>query len=538
MGLVRHHDRLVAMHGKLVRFPNVVQLVMNVFNELGYWYNRAIDKVAGNQRNPIMGSYLLAATDNIIAITGFLATDTVHDYVSDIELTNISKANGAITLTYLEKYSAFKIKRSGVVIGEYMLTERQGSRLINRFRGDNFLANGTLTGTLTTIWGKANKYYSSSNIDGYSIAGTGWFADAGLTQSLTTGTFIPADLVNTTKCLAWTSGGQQDLQFLGRSKNNMAVIPYSFYCNADRHWNGNTYGATVTTHKLTVYCVVIKSATAGVLYGSTGNVGSTTVRSLILPVTGTLDSVTVGYYSNKTAYVSLFGWYGDPLKIEGGYNNGLVYTRVTNLKTGEIRYTEVQYTVGQQVIASSQTRVASSNTTLTQRFTGYISRATEEADGVIIDDFVNCQHTTNMYDLVAKTTHALQGVSTDIYQNVDLFNLSYVQTGYEIWTNGSDYRIYPLASDGTRFITPAGYTIVETVAAGNMPAVADLRLSTFKYSLPNSYECYSRVPEAYNTDSENTAKVLSYSELLALNANSYVTLTESNNKISNFKILK
>lgn len=95
----------------------------------------------------------------------------------------------------------------------------------------------------------------------------------------------------------------------------------------------------------------------------------------------------------------------------------------------------------------------------------------------------------------------------------------YNSVGYELWYNGINYQIYPLADDGTRIITPAGYSLVETVTAGNMPSVADSRFSTFKHALVNSYEIRQSVPEAYNVDAQATPKLLTYSELSALSAN-------------------
>jgi len=61
----------------------------------------------------------------------------------------------------------------------------------------------------------------------------------------------------------------------------------------------------------------------------------------------------------------------------------------------------------------------------------------------------------------------------------------------------ADYQIYPLADDGTRIITPAGYSLVETVTAGNMPSVADSRFTTFKYALANSYAVRQSMPVIY-----------------------------------------
>lgn len=529
MAILRYGNKWLAWGGNLLKMPaSLFTYIQSAFSN-GFMRNMALSTIGGHN-NALMGSYLLATTNNSITITGFLDTDTIWDLTTDAEMLNITKSNGLITLQNTKKYGAFEIRRNNIIIGKYCLTERLGTRLINQFMGTGFLPNGTLNGTITDCWQRSNAYYSETNKTGYSIAGAGWFADAGGTQSLTQYSFIPADLSNPTKCLAWVGGVQQDLQFIGYARNNVSLVPICAYMNTGAPTNLPNNPSTIVMTKHHMRAFILHNGEDYALGGNTivgsGGFGSGDSRNCgVIYYDG---DIYLSYGSTKTLKATSYkNYYGSPIEINAGFTNSYIYISVKNTLTGETRTNSRNDFVG------SFTRPVTAQIRSQDM---YFAESFEYANDVLVRHNVVNQHGTQIYDLTRKTTTAIAGTVTNALQNINCGVFPHISQGYELWTNGTDYRIYPLADDGTRIITPAGYTLVETIAAGAMPSVADSRLSTVKYSLANSNDLYKSVPEAFNTDATVTPKVLSYSELSALPNNIKVTKNEANGKITNLTI--
>ena len=532
MAILRYGNKWLAWGGNLLKMPaSLFTYIQSAFSN-GFMRNMVLSTIGGHD-NALMGSYLLATTNNSITITGFLATDTIWDLTSNAEMQNINKANGLITLQNTYKYGAFEVRRGGVTIGKYCLTERLGTRLINQYRGAGFLPNGSLNGTITNCWQRSNAYYCETNKTGYSIADAGWFADSGGTQALNQYSFIPADLANPAKCLAWVGGVQQDLQYQGYARNNVSLIPISFKGNGSACWYVEAFGGTVLSHKIVCYFTT-DGNNVSPLYDA-GTQGGGTLRSLIY--NGALARVTISY-STGSVYTTLpiILLTNAPLRAEGSYNNGTITIKVTDLRTGIDYKKSTVVGSGSITIASRRTAIGIVESSGSYCFRCTITEIQEYADNVLINRYIPNQHGTTFINTVNKTSYTASNTVTNLQQNINSGIFPHISQGYELWTNGTDYRIYPLADDGTRIITPAGYTLVETIAAGAMPSVADSRLSTVKYSLANSNDLYKSVPEAFNTDATVTPKVLSYNELSALTSNIKVTKTEANGKITNLTI--
>lgn len=520
--LYKFKNRLLDLGGGLYKFPvDMIRTICNAFDQ-GWDRNRAID-IIGTHNNALMGGYLLAASNTTITITGILTTDLILPLTVG-GLVGTVAVNNTISFTTGSNYGAFEVYRAGALIGRYCLTERTGLRLINQYTGIGALPNGLLGGTTTTVWQRSNAFYCETNQRGYSISGTGWVTNAG--EAIAVGAIVPADLVNTTKCLAWVGGVQQDLQYVGRAKNSVSVVPYTFYCNADRYWNIiNNYSGTFSSHRIE-FCGTLEATTVGLIYCTSLDSTQTSSRSLYQASAN--NTVTLYYYQINIG-ISISPLLGRPITIVGGFDNGYLYITATDLLTGYQIHNST--TVAQTTIAITAFWSRAGN-----NIKGHYSYIKEYADGVLKAHIVPDQHSTSMICLSQKLSKTITGVTTNIYANVDLINNNYNAAGYELWINGADYRIYPLASNGTRIITPAGYTLVETVTAGNMPSVADSRFTTFKYALANSCVLRNSVPEAYNSDAQATPKLLTYAELRALDDNVKVVQTEINGKITNMTI--
>ena len=523
VSIFRLSNKLFSANGLLAIFP-LVNYIVNAFSN-GWDRNRAIDVTGGVNNNALMGGYLLAASNTTLSITGILTTDTIIALTPN-GLVGTVAVTGTMTFVAGQSYGAFEVYRGGALIGRYCLTERQGLILINQYTGAGALPNAGIGGTTTTVWQRSNAFYSETNERGYSISGTGWVTGTG--AAIAVGTIIPADLVNATKCLAWVGGVQQDLQNVGRAKNSISVVPYATYCNGDRYWILGTLTNNNTTN--IEYEVYIRTAI---------------VPSNPTSIVAQLYSNTHGIYISSKKIALNFGVHYTILrsdyilsdytsyKIVAGVTQSQAYVTVIDQFTGAASTNTMSTPHGN--IESGNFYIASFND-LTGKFTGYIGNIKITVNGLTKAYVVNNQHGTSFFNTITKLTHNINGVTENLLQNIDLVYNQFNQTGYEIWTNGTDYRIYPLASDGTRFITPAGYTIVETVTAGNMPSVADSRFTTFKYALANSYTVRNSVPEAYNEDAQATPKLLTYAELRALTSNVKVTQTEVNGKITNITI--
>lgn len=531
MGILRIGNKLLAWGSNILKMPDsLFTYIQSAFSN-GFIRNMALSTIGGHD-NALMGSYLLATTNNSITIAGFLATDVVWDLTTGTEMLNITKTNGLITLQNTYKYGAFEVRRVGATIGRYCLTERLGTILINQFRGAGFLPHGTLNGTITNCWQRSNTYYAETNKTGYSVAGAGWYADATGTQALTQYSFIPADLANPTKCLAWVGGVQQDLQFIGYARNNISLIPYSFYCNVDRRWQVAPYSGTSLTHAMKFYGVVPASTVARQLFGTIDITTFDGARTLFLR-----GNILYLYYKEISLYDTLYHL-GVPVIITGGWDGYKFYLKQEYPLTGivYIKNSTAESTPTQLTITSRATAIGSSGASSKNLFNGYIACVQELVNDVLIHNYIPNQHSPSFIDTTTKSVYTPNGAITNLYQNINCVVFPHIQQGYELWTSGTDYQMYPLADDDTRIITPAGYNLVETVAAGNVPSVADSRLSTVKYSLANSNDLYKVVPEAFNTDATVTPKVLSYNELSALTSNIKVTKTEANGKITNLTI--
>ena len=527
----RYGNRLFSLAGQLLIFPALKDFICNAFS-YGWDRNRAIDS-KGNHNNALMGGYLLAASNTVISIAGILTTDTIKALTKDGFVGSVT-VNGTISFSTGLKYGAFEVYRGTVLIGRYCLTERQGLQIINQITGG--LPNGLLGGTTTTVRQRSNAFYSETNERGYSISGTGWVTSAG--AALTVGTIVPADPANPTKCMAWISGVQQDLQFIGKARNSVSVVNTVHYFNNDRYYTCGTFGGTVNSYELTIYCSISPSSNNVSCLYATSTDGLSSDRSIYYT---TSQSRIFGCFRGTFIYVTYtVSDYGTPMSIKLKYNgaDGVISLDVINMQTGII-YTKISTGHPSSYTLSSATAfISSRNATDKLLFSvaGYIARITEKANDIYISDYVPDQYTPIMLNRADKEQLALNGISTNILQNVDLVHNIFNQTGYELWYSGTDYRIYPLSSTGTRIITPAGYTLVETVTAGNMPSVADSRMSTFKYALANSYAVRQSVPEAFDATDSCSPKLLTYSELSALSGNIKVTKTEENGKITNLTI--
>lgn len=516
------NKNLLALRGKLFKFPMVlVNYIADIFSH-GWDRNRALDSI-GTHNNALMGGYLLAASNTVIAITGILTTDTIVPLTSGGNVGTVT-VNGTISFTTGNKYGAFEVYRGTTRIGRYCLTERQGLQIINQITGG--LTNGLLGGTTTTIWQRSNAFYSETNERGYSVAGTGWVTNAG--AAIAVGALVPADMVNPTKCLAWVGGVQQDLQNVGRAKNSISVVPYATYCNGDRYWiAGNFATQNTTSLEYTVYITPQNTTGTGFIVGQLYSDSHSIIYAGVSRVVGiTIGVAGKGYFSDALTL-------GTSYKIVAGFINNNVYMIVIDLKTG-YTYTK-NWNDTHTDVSSAPFYIASANNG-TFKYIGYLTGLRLTINGVLKLHAVQDQHSTNLINTATGVIMTANGITANLLQNIDLGYNQFNQTGYELWTNGSDYRIYPLASDGTRIITPAGYTIVETVTAGNMPSDADSRFTTFKYALANSYAVRNSVPEAYNADEQATPKMLTYAELSALSSNIKVTKTEVNGKITNITI--
>jgi len=524
-----NYNKLISYSGKLLIVSKLIlKPIMDAFG-YGFSRNMVIDSI-GNHDNALMGSYLLATTNNSITITGLLTTDILVPITKD-GIVGIINTNNTISLINTLKYGAFEVYRNNILIGRYCLTERLGTQLINQYRGVGYLPNGLLNGTITSVWQKSNAYYSETNKTGYSIAGNGWFADSAGTQALTQYSIIPAYLDNPTKCLAWVGGVQQDLQFSGKARNSITVIPLSFECYSDRYWIAGVFTEpNLTSIRYDVY------------------IRTTTLNGLTNSLFIQYNSTTHGLYINTAKKVGLnSGTSGVSLVSSLVLDNNTPYNiiatstlagrtlTVTNMLTG-VSVTDT-LAAAHGNISSGAFNVASSNIP-DNRYTGVIGSIKLTINGIVRAILVPNQHGTSLIDTARKTTLSITGQSNYMHQASNCGIFPHIAQGYELWTNGTNYQMYPLADDGTSFITPAGYTLVETVAPNNMPSVADIRLSTVKYSLANSNDLYKAVPEAFNTDATVTPKVLSYSELSALTSNPNVSKSESNGKITNLKIIE
>ena len=521
------NKNLLALKGKLFKFPTVlINYIADIFSH-GLDRNRAIDSV-GNHNNALMGGYLLAASNTVIAITGILTTDTIIPLTSGGNVGTVT-VNGTMSFTAGSKYGAFEIYRAGTLLGRYCLTERQGLHIINQVTGG--LPNGLLGGTTTTVWQRSNAFYCETNHTGYSISDTGWVTSAG--ASLTVGTIIPADPANPTKCMAWVSSVQQELQYVGKAKNSVSVVPISHYISSGNQVNSVlSAGYTITSHYIHAIFIPINIPTTG-NGGSLGGCGVVPLpdnRSRGLKLLG--NWVSYIKQNEELCKVNITSLIGEALEVTATYN-GATTTAILSVKNIKTGYTIVSTNTSSptSIIASAVQSICGGGGA-----SFYISKCTEIINGINIMDIVCSQHAAVFYDVFKSTTLSVAGVTTNLLQNIDLVYNTFNQTGYEIWTNGTDYRIYPLASNGTRIITPAGYTLVATVTAGNMPSVADSRMSTFKYALANSYAVRQSVPEAFDTTDQCAPKLLTYSELSALSANPKVIKTEADGKITNIKI--
>lgn len=540
MNVLRFGNSWLAWNNNLISMPDsLYAYIVNAFSN-GWDRNRAIDTTGGANNNALMGGYLLAASNTTISIPGIRVTnqDTIVALTPN-GLVGTVAVTGTMTFVTGQSYGAFEVYRAGARIGRFCITERTGLGLINQHTGADALPNGLIGGTTTTVWQRSNTFYCETNHSGYSVAGTGWVTNAG--EAIAVGSIVPADLVNPTKCLAWVGGVQQDLQFVGRAKNSVSVVPISHYFNGDRYYVIPAYGATVTQHKILVYAQVSSTGnTGGVLYGVDSS-SSNTRRVVYIDAPN--KRIQYGYYvsgvalGNTNIIITDASLFDIPIMIEGGFDGNNIYLNITDLRTGRNVYGTASYTASSLIIGSFNSRVGTSPVSSPGRYyTGYIGYLREEFNNTVINELVFSQHANSLYNIKPKTTVNVLGVSTNILQNIDLVYNVYNTTGYELWTNGTDYQIYPLASDGTRFITPAGYTIVETVTAGNVPSVADSRFTTFRYTLANSCVLRNSVPEAYNADAQATPKMLTYAELSALTSNIKVTKTEVNGKITNITI--
>lgn len=515
----RYGNRLFSLAGQLLIFPALKYFIAGIFG-YGWDRNRAIDS-KGTHNNALMGGYLLAASNTVINITGILTTDTIIPLTSGGNVGTVT-VNGTMSFTTGNNYGAFEVYRGTTRIGRYCLTERQGLQIINQVTGG--LQNGLLGGTTTTVWQRSNAFYCETNHSGYSISGTGWVTSAG--SALTVGTIIPADLVNPTKCLAWVGGVQQGLQYVGKARNNVSFIPISFNCNADRYWlNPVTAVSSMTSHRIEMCCIIAASVTqTKYLCGE-----SMRFASMLL-----LNSTIVAKYNNtyQTATTGNDMPLNTPIIAYSEYDGALGYIKAgwTNLFTGA--------SASNTADAPSSLNMAAHTNQVFNGITGNFAYISESVNGVIVSKLINSQHDTYIIDVTRKATRTINGVSTALLQNVNCGVFPLIAQGYELWTNGTDYRIYPIADDGTRFITPAGYTLVETVAPNTMPSVADSRLTTVKYSLANSNDLYKAVPEAFDATDPCAPKLLTYSELSALSANPKVIKTEVNGKITNLKIIQ
>lgn len=518
------NKQFINLKGKLLALPKLIKAF--IMDALGYGWdrNRAIDTI-GTHNNALMGGYLLAASNTTITISGLLKTDTLISLTTN-GLVGTIATNNIISFTTGNNYGAFEVYRGTTRIGRYCLTERQGLQIINQTTGG--LPNGLLGGTTTTVWQRSNAFYCETNHSGYSISGTGWVTSAG--SALTVGTIIPADPLNLTKCMAWVSGVQQDLQYVGKAKNSVSVVPLSTWCNADRYWVvGNLATSNTTSIEYTVY--ITPQNTTGValivgqLYSNTHAiyyVGEDRHIGMNVGVSGAV------YRSNNM-------FFGTTYKIVAGFINSNIYITVTDVKTG---YTQTKnWTASHTDVTSAPFYVGSANDG-TLKYMGYFAGLELRINGILKLSAIQDQHSTSLINTANGSILVANGVTTNQLQNVDLVYDAFNQTGYELWYNGTDYLIYPLSSTGTRIITPAGYTLDETVTAGNMPSVADSRMSTFKYALANSYALRQSVPEAFDATDLCAPKLLTYSELSALSANPKVIKTEVNGKITNLKIIQ
>jgi len=86
--------------------------------------------------------------------------------------------------------------------------------------------HGTYTGTLADIHQPDTGVdYSAANSLGHTVAdGSTMYAEVGLSTLLTAGTIIPRDESNPTKCCAYDSGGQVDLQYTGSAPRYGQII--------------------------------------------------------------------------------------------------------------------------------------------------------------------------------------------------------------------------------------------------------------------------------------------------------------------------
>lgn len=511
------NKNLLALKGKLFKFPTaLINYIADIFSH-GWDRNRTIDTL-GTNNNALMGGYLLAVSNTTITISGLLITDTLLALTTN-GLVGTIATNNIIRFTAGNKYGAFEVYRGTSRIGRYCLTERQGLQIINQVTGG--LSNGLLGGTTTTVWQRSNAFYSETNERGYSISGTGWVTSAG--ETLTIGTIIPADPLNPTKCMAWVSSVQQDLQYVGKAKNSVSVVPITFVGTSNSKWGEGSYALNCTKHE--IECVLkVGTQTFANIYGYDFNVG-TGSKSLM-----TRDN-TRWQLVYPTTFLDNFHIEANGIfKVRAGFDSGTMYVEATNLITGRSETVTKQYGSSTLIVPNTWADIFKN---CTDWGFGYIK---ESIDGIVVRHYVADQHTTKMFNLVSGAQLSLTGVSTNMQRNVDLLYMTYVLSGYELWTNGTTYLIYPLKYNGTRIITPAGYALVETVTAGNMPSVADSRMSTFKYALANSYAVRQSVPDAFDTTDPCAPKLLTYTELSALSANPKVTKTEVNGKITNLTI--
>lgn len=534
------NKQFINLKGKLLVLPKLIKAF--IMDALGYGWdrNRAIDTL-GTNNNALMGGYLLAASNTVIDITGILTTDTIKALTKD-GLVGSVVVTDRISFTTGNKYGAFEVYRAGTLIGRYCLTERQGLQIINQVTGG--LPNGLLGGTTTTVWQRSNAFYSETNERGYSISGTGWVTSAG--AALTVGTIIPADPLNPTKCMAWVSGVQQDLQYVGKAKNSVSVVPLTSYYNEDRYYMFQTPAYSATNLEVTaiIYAPTISNSPSGeyTIFGryanTSGITAGYTLQFLIFPKT--YFARVIGSNSSEEICIEIPKFSTNPLEFNLKFiSNTYKEFSVTDLITREKRTSRLSTPKLPRIdmLATSYTIGALTNfDSFSRFFKGYIQNVSIKVNGQYIIQTSPDRYSINLLNLADKTQLTLVGISTYLLQNVDLVYNAFNQTGYELWYNGADYRIYPLASDGTRIITPAGYTLVETVTAGNMPSIADSRFTTFKYALANSYAVRQSVPEAYDATDPCAPKLLTYAELSALSANPKVIKTEADGKITNIKI--
>lgn len=515
------NKQFINLKGKLLALPKLTKAF--IMDALGYGWdrNRALDSI-GTHNNALMGGYLLAASNTVLTNIGLLTTDTIKALTTD-GLVGTIISNGTISFIAGNKYGAFEIYRGTVRIGRYCLTERQGTILINQIIGTT--PSMAIGGTTTNIWQKSNDFYSEINGTGYSIAGVNWTTNIGV--QITAGTFVPADLSNPVKCCGYVSGVQQDLQFVGKAKNSVSVVPLSTWCNADRYWiAGNLATPSTTSLEYTTYITPQNTTNNGFIIGQLySNTHSLSYIGVDRQVSMTVGVSGASYRSDALTF-------GTTYKIVTGFINSNIYMTVTDVKTG-YTYTK-NWTAAHTDVTSAPFRIGSANDG-TVKYIGYFAGLELRINGVLKLSAIQDQHSTSLINTATGAILAANGITTNQLQNIDLVYNTFNQAGYELWANGTDYRIYPLASNGTRIITPVGYTLVETVSSGNMPSVADSRMSTFKYALANSYAVRQSVPEAFDTTDPCAPKLLTYSELSELSNNDKVFITDSNGKITNIK---